>query len=72
MRGSSLLMCWWMATMLMPSLRIAFSTVCSSLSVIAKSPSTTASLVGASEGGPGVDAHLLADRARHAWRLGGQ
>src|SRR5256885_4294004 len=35
-------MCWWIATMLMPAFRSALSTPCSSLSSIAKSPSTIA------------------------------
>src|SRR5205085_750323 len=41
-RGSSPVMCWWMATMSIPAPRSALSTLWSSASSIAKSPSTTA------------------------------
>ena len=61
MRGSSPVICWWIATMLIPSLRMALSTVCNSFSVMAKSPSMTASCVTSREGSPSVHAHFLAD-----------
>ena len=61
MRGCSPLICWWMATMLMPSLRMALSTACNSFSVMAKSPSITASLSRPAKAAPCIDAHLLAD-----------
>src|SRR6266566_1461925 len=42
MRGSSCVMCWWIATMLILSLSSDLITGCNSSSVTAKSPSTTA------------------------------
>src|SRR6266498_4020397 len=44
MRGSSCVMCWWIATMLILFLSRDFKTGCNSSSVTANSPSTTALL----------------------------
>ena len=61
MRGSSPVMCWWMATMLMPPCAHGFEyglQLCLGHGEVAVDDRV---VIGAGEGRPGVDPHRLAD-----------